>query len=353
MKILELTRSFYPSIGGMEKFVDDRLKIYEFLGHEYQVITTTHSEKRLDNSKKLDFVKYLPSYTPYEIVPSLKQTMNLDYDVLSINQVGYFYSEYAINRAYQEGKKIILTPHFHFHTDRYKLFKDLHFKYILPKSLYKVDKIICFTTHEANYWIKNFPFTEQNIEIIPHYFQPPKSKVTEFKNEYEDFILFLGRGERNKRVDLLLPAFDEIKSNYKLVLTIAKDELSDVNKNIVDRNKNIHILGRVSENEKQSLLATCKALTLPTDYEAFGIVNLEASHYSKPLLLSNLKVFHNIFDSKGVMYFENNSKSLKRKLSDFIKLSLEEKHMMGRVNSVNLKQFSFEVISHKYSQLLG
>ena len=46
MKILELTRSFYPSIGGMEKFVDDRLKIYKSLGYEYKVITTTHSEKK-------------------------------------------------------------------------------------------------------------------------------------------------------------------------------------------------------------------------------------------------------------------------------------------------------------------
>ncbi|MCB9247378.1 MAG: hypothetical protein H6613_01960 [Ignavibacteriales bacterium] len=45
MKILELTRSFYPSIGGMEKFVADRLKIYDSLGYEYEVITTNHTEK--------------------------------------------------------------------------------------------------------------------------------------------------------------------------------------------------------------------------------------------------------------------------------------------------------------------
>jgi hypothetical protein len=96
------------------------LNIYNSLDIGYQVITTNHSEKKLNNCNELNSVKYLPSYTPYEIVPSLKPTMNLGYDLLSVNQVGYFYSDYAIHRAFSEGKKIILTPHFYFHNDIYK-----------------------------------------------------------------------------------------------------------------------------------------------------------------------------------------------------------------------------------------
>lgn len=58
MKLLEICRSYYPSIGGVEKFVSDRLKIFKSLGIDYQLLTTDYAEKKLDHSKnkrKCDF----------------------------------------------------------------------------------------------------------------------------------------------------------------------------------------------------------------------------------------------------------------------------------------------------------
>jgi len=349
MKILELTRSFYPSIGGMEKFVHDRLKIYQSLSLEYQVVTTNHSEKRLNSTKRLNFVKYLPSYTPYEIVPSLKRIMNIEYDVLSVNQVGYYYSDYAIRKAYSDGKKIILTPHFYFHTNKYKYIKNLHFNYVLPTIFNKVNRIICFTKHEASYWMEKFPRISKKIVIIPHYFMPPTKIIDSGKNEFGTYLLFLGRGEKNKRIDLLIQAFDKLKSNYHLVLTIDTDEIPFNLRKIVYNNNKIHLLGRVSEKRKQTLLANCAVLVLPTDYEAFGIVNLEASFYKKPILLSELAIFKSILDSNGIIYFENNIQSIYTNLIKFINLSENEKNKMGIINYKNLNRFRMENVLEKYS----
>lgn len=351
MKILELTRSFYPSIGGMEKFVDDRLKIYQSLGHEYQVLTTTHSEKKIINTQKLDNVKYLPSYTPYEIVPSLIRTMNLEYDVLSVNQVGYFYSDYAIHRALSEEKKIVLTPHLYFHTNKYRCIKDFHFKRILPRVLKKVNRIICFTKYEAQFWTNKFPFIEGKIKIIPHYFKPSAIQLDISPNEYGNYLLFLGRGEKNKRTDLLIPAFDKVETDYQLVLTIDKDEISSSLNEIVTRNKRIHLLGRVSEETKLSLLANSTALILPTDYEAFGIVNFEASYYKKPILLSDLQVFKSILDSNGVIYFKNDIEDIESTIRKFISIGEIEKSDLGINNYLNLTNYSFEIVSEKYAHL--
>lgn len=351
MKILELTRSFYPSIGGMEKFVDDRLKIYQSLGLEYQVITTTHSEKKLPNTKRLDYVKYLPSYTPYEIVPSLKQALNVEYEILSVNQVGYFYSDYAIHKAFSKGKKIILTPHLYFHTNRYKYIKDFHLKWVLPRLIDKVNKIVCFTEYERRYWLDKFPQLIKKIEIIPHYFKPPDVLEKVCKNEYGDYLLFLGRGEKNKRLDILIPVFDKIETDYQLILTIDKNEISPSLNEIVSKNKRIHLIGKVTEAKKQYLLANSSALILPTDYEAFGIVNFEASYYRKPLMLSELEIFKNILDSKGIIYFKNNEKSISDALKKIMTLSQIVKNEMGLKNYLNLNSYTFEKVSGIYAHL--
>jgi len=351
MKIFELTRSFYPSIGGMEKFVDDRLKIYQSLGYECQVITTTHSEKKLSNTKRLENVEYLPSYTPYEIVPSLRTTLNIDYDILSVNQVGYFYSDYAINRAFSEGKKIVLTPHFYYHTDRYKYIKALHFKWVLPRALDKVSKIVCFTEYEKQHWNDKFPHLGKKIEIIPHYFKPSANQSNISSNEYGDYLLFVGRGEKNKRIDLLISAFDKIETDFQLLLTIDKDEIPSSLYEIINRNNRIHLLGRVTEEKKQNLLANCIALVLPTDYEAFGIVNFEASYYKKPLLLSELEVFKSILNSDGIIYFKNNLESIARAIKKIISSGEKEKIILGTNNYLNLNNYSFEKASKKYAHL--
>ncbi len=352
MKILELTRSFYPSIGGMEKFVGDRLKIYEALGYDYQVITTNHSEKKI-TQVKLNDVFYLPSYTSYEIVPSISKKMKNSYDILSVNQLNYYYSFQAVNTAFKNGKKIILTPHLYFHTDKFKFIKNLHNNIIVPKVLSKIDKIVCFTDYEATFWISNFPGIESKIIIIPHYFQFPEKKISDMKNNYGKFFLFLGRGERNKRIDLLITAFNNITSHYNLLLTLEQDEISSSLKNIIKQNNRIHLLGRVTEERKQNLLSTCEALILPTDYEAFGIVNFEASFYKKPLLISELDVFQNILNKRGVIYFKNNINEIENAIQKFIALSEEEKKKMGEVNYLNLQNYSFEKIKEKYYRLFN
>ena len=353
MKILELTRSFYPSLGGMEKFVDDRLKIYESLGIDFKIITTDHSEKRIAGSKKLSNVSYLPSYTPYTFIPRLKKSLDLEYDILSVNQLGYYYSDYAIKRASKEGKKIVVTPHLYFHTNRYKQIKMLHKKLILPNIINKVDKVICFTQFEANFWKEIVPKISHKIEILPHYIKSIREiemKILPTKNKY---ILFVGRGEKNKRIDLLLSAFIKINSGLDLFLTLEEEEISPSLLKGISDNDRIHLLGRVTEGIKLNLFANCSALILPTDYEAFGIVNFEASNFSKPLILSDLQVFREIHNTKGVIYFDNNVESLASAIGQFSRLSQSEKDRMGRINKNNLEKFSFEIVSSKYQNLFN
>lgn len=352
MKILELTRSFYPSVGGLEKFVADRFKIYQQLGINYKILSTDFTTEKRDNNYTGEQATFLKQYTPYNITPQIKYFLNDDYDILSVNQFGRYFSDYAINYVSKNKKgKIILTPHFYFHTERYSLIKKLYSKYFLKDILKKIDRMICFTEYEKKYWSEKFYFPLEKIVVIPHFIETQKNtSITDFS--YGKFILYLGRHAKNKRIDILLNAFSKLNNlDWKLVLTLDKNELKRCELKYV--NENVIFLGYVTDELKLKLLDKCQALVLPSDYEAFGSVLLEASKFRKPILATGLPIIREVLNTKNPIYFENNITSLLKTISHFIKLSSEEKNKWGMDNFHNLKRFQMDTIIEKYAFLFS
>ena len=352
MKILEISRSFYPSVGGLEKFVADRLRIYESLGIKYQVLSTDFSNEKVDYSKKLDNVTYLHRYTPYDITLGLKTYLASDYDVLSVNQIGRYFSDFAIFFAFKKKKKIVLTPHFHFHTHKYAFVKKMHTKYILKKLLTMIDKMICFTEYEKKYWTLTYGVDSKKIVVIPHYLEMNNNQTAEYLTNFGKYILYLGRYEKNKKIDLLIEAFASLKvDDWKLVLTIELSNLSSMSKKLVEEDSRIILLGNIGETYKNDLLKNCEALILPSNYEAFGTVLLEASQWYKPILASNLRIFREVLNTKFPIFFENNLVSLRERLKYFFTLSVSERAKLGEGNFMNLKRFSFNEVKRLYGDL--
>lgn len=353
MKILELTRSFYPSVGGLEKFVADRFKIYQQLGIDYKILSTDFTTEKRDNNYSGEQAIFLKQYTPYNITPQIKHYLNDDYDVLSVNQFGRYFSDYAINYVSKNEKaKIILTPHFYFHTERFSLIKALHKKILAKNLLNKIDKIICFTNVEKDFLLNGFNIDRKKIVIIPHYILSNNENDLVNDSTNKNYFFYLGRADKNKRYDILIEAFNELKLNdIKLLLTIRKQDLTTKHREIVDKNKNIHLLGYITEREKVKLISNCEAVLFASDYEAFGTVVLEASNFKKPILCSNLSVFKEILNDSGVIYFNNKVDDIKSSILNFISLTDEKKLDMGKINKANLKNFTFENVLNYYKNL--
>ncbi len=354
MKILELTRSFYPSVGGLEKFVADRFKIYQQLGIDYKILSTDFTTEKRDNNYSGEQATFLKQYTPYNITPQIKHYLNDDYDILSVNQFGRYFSDYAINYVSTNKKaKMILTPHFYFHTERFSLIKTLHKKILAKNLLNKIDKIICFTNVEKDFLLNGFNVDRKKIVVIPHYILGNNESDLVNDPTEKNYFFYLGRADKNKRYDILIEAFNELKLNdIKLLLTIRKQDLTTKHRKIVDNNKNIHLLGYITEKEKIKLISNCMAVLFASDYEAFGTVILEASNYKKPILCSNLSVFKEILNDNGVIYFNNNLVSIEQAIRNFILSDELQKTEMGNINYENLNRFRIENISEKYSVIL-
>ncbi|HKI78394.1 MAG TPA: glycosyltransferase family 4 protein, partial [Ignavibacteriaceae bacterium] len=329
MKILEVCRSYYPSIGGLEKFVSQRINIYQKLNIEYNILTTNYNTGKINYDFNPSNVTYLKQFSKYNLCPNFKRDMLFDYDIISVNQVGNYLSDVVISTANKLGKKIILTPHMYFHTISHKIVKQIHEKFFLPGLIQRVDKIICFTDYEIEFW-QNKSVNKSKLIKIPHYFQSEKNLSFNEVKQGNKFILYLGRNSKNKKIKLLLNAFiKEATLNYDLYLTINENEIDYELREKIKADKRIKLLGYISEEQKLKYLNNCRALILPTNYEAFGIVCFEAASFAKPLLCSDIRVFREILNNKGVIYFDNTQESLGQALIYFNKISEKELKSMG------------------------
>lgn len=351
MKLLEISRSFYPSVGGLEKFVNDRLQIYKSLGVNFRILTTTFSNEKKDGSGKRDNCYYVKQYTPYNYTPKIKRYFSDDYDLISINQVGRYFSDRAILYYGGTSKKIILTPHFTFHTKRFSNLKKLHNAFFVNRLLSKCTKVICFTDYEKDYWnsVHHVPF--EKLNVIPHYFEKQCSEQNEY---YEDgkYLFYLGRADRNKKLDLFIHSFHALKNTeYKLKLTVDIHDVSLASREIVLKDNRIELLGYISDDQKNGYLRNCSALIYPSEFEAFGHALLEVSKFRKPILCSRINVFQEILDKRGTIFFDNSPGGIKDALLKFYELGIEEKKIMEEYNYERLDRYSFATILEKYRAL--
>ena len=350
MKLLELTRSYYPSIGGFEKSIYDKTKIYEQLGINYKIITTNYYSQ-LNDEKRDPSVTYLKQYTPYNITPLIRKHLTNDYDFVNINLLGRYYSDYGILHYSKSKVKIILTPHSFYHGNNYRKIKSILEQMVFPVLLKKIDALVAFTEYEKREWMTRYQVPSEKIFVIPHYIEENKS-LERKSDDRGKYILYLGRNDINKKTELLIESFLCLENTqYSLYLTLNNSEISnDLQKKINSTNR-IKLLGYVDEMEKRQLLAQAYAVVFPTTWEAFGYVAFEASLYSKPLVCSDIPIFRELLDDRGVIYCPNTQTGFVNGLKKIFSMDEETKKKMGEVNRNNVKQYSFESSLRLYKEL--
>lgn len=353
MKLLELTREYYPSIGGLEKFVYDRTKIYHELSIDYTIISTDYSTEKSDVQRVGDKVTFLRQYTPYNVVPNLKRYLTDEYDYISVNLLGRYYADYAIRFYSKRKQKIILTPYFAFHTKRFPFIKTFFEKRLFPYLLDRIDALIVFSETEKRYWTTMYHLDPQKIFVIPPYITEQPNDVS-YHERQKPFLLYLGRAGNNKKTDLLLRAFLQTKGHdVSLKLTIRQQDVTEGIRTLVLNDHRIELLGFVTESEKNKLLQGCEALVFATTWESFGYVAFEASMFKRPLLCSDLSLLHELLSSDGVIYFQNTVDDISKAIVRFSALSEQQKIYMGNSNYINAKRFTFEASCLYYKKLFS
>ncbi|MEC7881172.1 MAG: glycosyltransferase [Chloroflexota bacterium] len=162
------------------------------------------------------------------------------------------------------------------------------------------DAIVVWSDHEEKFIKEKFKINAGNIEIIPpgvdiNVFKPEdrfKSREIINLNQDEKVILYVGRLERLKGLDILLEALSLLDQRDINLLVVGGlynlEELSRLKKicNNLDLDRNVHFIGSINRRELKYYYNASDLCVLPSYYESFGLSALEASACGIPVIAS-------------------------------------------------------------------
>ena len=151
-------------------------------------------------------------------------------------------------------------------------------------------------------------------------------------------ILFLGKVTSCKGIFVLLDAFEKVVKNYPSCQlwvggSLQKDA-SEVKARIdrMDSNAQLRLLGVVPRNKVPELMQACTVVCVPSFYEPFGMVALEAMSCGKPVVGSDCGGLHYLIPEQGGRTVQPEDSVLLAKALLEVIQSPELQQEMGRYN---------------------
>lgn len=240
--------------------------------------------------------------------------------------------------------RIIYCPHafgFLMETSSFKKWIYSFAELLLAKC---TDKIICVSQSEYNAAIKA-GFKKEKLAVI-HNGVKLKSKSNTFtaNNKTHYKLLYVGRFDYQKGIDILSKAIEILaKENINIFyeFTLIGEAVNSEDKIQFNDNKNIKIneLGWLKPNQLEEQYLTHDALVIPSRWEGFAMVPLEAMSYGLPIIASKIDAFQEL-DNKDYNHiiFFNDITELSKILINIDNFNLEKKSKLA--NSFFLERFS-------------
>jgi len=222
------------------------------------------------------------------------------YDLIHLNCLVYSHVAYGYWAAKKLGLPIVITPHLH---PEQEVTYNLGYQ---RKVLQGADHILADTQAEHDFLLNmDLELKPECISTIgvgldpAHYPQRPQPTARQQMNlpTTGPMLLFLGRKSKYKGLELVVAAFQALKTEFPdLFLVAAGPETEDSQRLWMQYGElqDLYVLDRVSDAEKLHLLQACDLLTLPSVGEAFGIVYLEAWLVGKPVIGADITAVRNV-----------------------------------------------------------
>ncbi len=148
-----------------------------------------------------------------------------------------------------------------------------------------VDRLVYSTEEEESLLTSRFPALRGRGSVVGQGFTPPPlGNADRFRQTfgiYRDFLLYCGRIDLNKGVDILL----EQHARWRRVDATAPD-LVLIGQEMIQlpAQPGVHRLGFVTDTVRVDALAACRALINPSALESLSLVLLEAWSAGRPTL---------------------------------------------------------------------
>lgn len=299
LKVLEVNKAYFPHIGGIESLVkqySEELKKY--CAVKTLVCRDERGKTVTDNINGVKIIRAGSLGTYFSCPLSLSfiglfRKMAKNADIVHIN-VPFPLADVALLLSGYKGKVAVS-----WHSDIVRQ-KKLMFFY-KPFMMYLLKRAdVIFTATQGHIDKSDYlPEFREKCRILPYGITPEEyleiERVPFLTEKLNDKsakkVFFTGRLVYYKGVDILLKAFINVE-NCELFIA-GTGELEKWLKEFTKANgleKKVHFLGFLPDSELKQAYADCDIFVLPSvaKSEAFGIVQLEAMIYGKPVINTSL-----------------------------------------------------------------
>jgi glycosyltransferase involved in cell wall biosynthesis len=184
------------------------------------------------------------------------------------------------------------------------------YKYLIPRILKKAKHVFTVSEFSKNELEKRLSTPTENISVI---YNGIASDLIQYKighpnsGSRKKTILSVGSINPRKNIKPLIEAFNSLNlEEYELLIVGATNSNFGKEKFEID-NKNIKLLGYVSDEELWKLYKSSALFVYPSLYEGFGIPILEALYFGCPVLTTNLEVYKEVYGKFEINYSDGNS----------------------------------------------
>lgn len=187
-----------------------------------------------------------------------------------------------------------------------------------------------------------------------------EKKLLNILKKDEKYLLYIGKLEKRRNILLLIKLLKELnRNNEKIKLVLVGNGKKEYVEEVFNYAKKINIndkiiyIKEISQNEIRMLYDKCDIFLLPTEYEIFGMVLLEAMYFKIPVITtvnggSSVLIENN---KNGIICNINNMEEWKEKTEKLLSnTQLKEKIVEQAYNKVS-QYYTWENLANKFLEI--
>lgn len=169
-----------------------------------------------------------------------------------------------------------------------------------------------------------------------------------------EYFLFVGRFIPDKGLQYLIPAFEKLKTNKKLVLVGGSPNPSEFEINLKNtQDSRILFAGFIYGEDTVTLMRNAYAYIQPSDIEGLSPVMLSVMGLGTPLICSDIKENKYIVHKDALLFEKSNIDSLLKTLEYALEHREEHVELSKAAKIRILKDYSWDTITDQYIELFS
>lgn len=192
-----------------------------------------------------------------------------------------------------------------------------YFQKVLPKALRRCDGIITVSETSRNLIAEVYGISVDRIAVVPNVISAPEEPLenpgfgaqTDPKSPY---LLAVGASWPHKNIESLLHQHKHWSRRYRLKIVAGAGQYRDhlaTQAHSLGIASQVQFLENVSAEDLRHLYANCTALVAPSIMEGFGIPPLEAMAHARPVIVSDIPVFRELYGEHALYIAPTKSSS--------------------------------------------